>query len=266
MTVRIEAVEPEVRRVHCRTLRGAAVGYDVSAYLVRGVLVDTGFARVRDELMDAVRELSPRGAMLTHWHEDHAGNAPAFVKAGIPLALDARCESILRERPHIALYRSLIWGTTPRLTTPVVPFDPSPLEIIPTPGHTADHQVLWDPERRILASGDLFLGVKVRVAHEHESPRQLLASLRRVAALEPRLLLDAHRGPVTNVASLLRAKIGWMEETMGEMLALARAGADEREIRERVLGSEDFVGRVSFGEYSKLAFVRGVLREEGEER
>jgi ribonuclease/clavin/mitogillin len=265
MTVRIETVEPDVLRVHCRTLRGTAVGYDVSAYLMRGVLVDTGFARVRDEVMGAVRELSPRGAVVTHWHEDHAGNAPAFVAAGIPVCLHPRCEAILRERPHIALYRSLIWGATPPLTAPVVSFDPLPLEIIATPGHTADHQVVWDAERRILASGDLFLGVKVRVAHEQESPRQLLESLRRVAALEPRLLLDAHRGPLMNAVPLLRAKIGWMEETMGKMLALARAGADAREIRQRVLGSEDFVGRVSFGEYSKLAFVRGVLREDGKE-
>src|SRR5471032_1680567 len=179
MTVRIEAVEPDVLRVHCRTLRGTAVGYDVSAYLVHGVLVDTGFARVRNEVMGAVRQIAPRGAVVTHWHEDHAGNAPAFVAAGIPLALDSGCEAILRERPHIALYRSIIWGATPRLVAPVTAFDPSPLQVIATPGHTADHQVLWDAERRILASGDLFLGVKVRVAHEHESPRQLLGSLRR---------------------------------------------------------------------------------------
>jgi len=261
MTVHVETVERDVLRVHCRSWRGNAVGYDVSAYLVRGVLVDTGFPRVRGDVMTAVEQIAPRGAVVTHWHEDHAGNAPAFVAAGIPLLLDARCESTLRERPHIALYRSLTWGVTPPLAAPVVPFDASPLEVIPTPGHTADHQVLWDAERRILASGDLFLGVKVRVAHEHESPRRLLESLRRVAALEPRLLLDAHRGPLTNVVPLLQAKIEWMEATMGEMLALARMGAEEGEIQQRVLGSEEFVGRVSFGEYSKLAFVRAVLRD-----
>jgi glyoxylase-like metal-dependent hydrolase (beta-lactamase superfamily II) len=263
MSVAVERVEAGVVRLRCRSWRGVAVGYDVSAYVVRGVLVDTGFPRVSDEFLAAMRDMAPRGAVVTHWHEDHSGSAPALAAAGMPLALDPRCEATLREHPAVALYRSAIWGRAPRLTAPVVPFDPAPLQLIATPGHTPDHQVLWDAERGIVASGDLFLGVKVRVAHEHESPRRLVESLRRVAALEPRLLLDAHRGPLTNVVPLLRAKIDWMEAVMGEMLALSRTGAGEREIGRRVLGREDVVGWASFGEYSKLAFVRAVLHEEG---
>jgi glyoxylase-like metal-dependent hydrolase (beta-lactamase superfamily II) len=131
--------------------------------------------------------------------------------------------------------------------------------VIATPGHTADHQVLWDPERRILASGDLFLGVRVRVAHEHEAPDVLIASLRAAADLEPRLLLDAHRGPLANAESMLRAKVAWMEETLGGIRRLASEGVSEREIRRRMLGAEEFVGWVSFGEYSKRSFVRTAL-------
>jgi glyoxylase-like metal-dependent hydrolase (beta-lactamase superfamily II) len=249
MSVTVEPVagQEEVLRLRCRSWRGVAVGYDVSAYVLRGVLVDTGFPRVSDEFLAATRGMALRGAVVTHWHEDHSGNAPALAAAGMPLALDPRCEATLRARPD----------------APIVPFDPTPLQLIPTPGHTPDHQVVWDGERGIVASGDLFLGVKVRVAHEHESPKLVVDSLRRVAALEPRRLLDAHRGPLTNVVPLLRAKIDWMEETIGEMLALAHAGATEREIRRRVLGGEELVGWASFGEYSKVAFVRAVVREAG---
>jgi glyoxylase-like metal-dependent hydrolase (beta-lactamase superfamily II) len=261
MSITVEPVETDVIRLRCRSWRGVAVGYDVSAYVMRGVLVDTGFPRVSAEFVAAVRGMGLRGAVVTHWHEDHSGSTPALAAAGMPMALDPRCEVMLRAQPAVALYRSQIWGRTPRLVAPVAPFDPAPLQLLTTPGHTADHQVVWDAERGIVASGDLFLGVKVRVAHEHESPRMLVESLRRVAALEPRLLLDAHRGPLTNVAPLLRAKIDWMEEVMGEILALSRAGAAEREIRQRVLGSEDLVGWASFGEYSKLAFVRAVLKD-----
>jgi glyoxylase-like metal-dependent hydrolase (beta-lactamase superfamily II) len=221
---------------------------------------------VSGELLEAARALAPRGAVVTHWHEDHAGSTPALAAAGMPLALDPRCEATLRAHPAVALYRSAIWGRTPPLRAPIVPFDPAPLQLIPTPGHTDDHQVLWDAEREIVASGDLFLGVKVRVAHEHEAPRLLVESLRRVAALRPRLLLDAHRGPLTKVGPLLRAKIDWMEETIGEIVALSRAGAGEHEIRRRVLGREDLVGRASFGEYSKLAYVRAVLNDVNGER
>jgi hypothetical protein len=124
--------------------------------------------------------------------------------------------------------------------------------------------VVWDDERRILDSGDLFLGVKVRIAHRHESPRLLVQSLRVVAALEPRLLLDAHRGVLHQPTPLLRAKIAWMEETIGAIETLAMQGLDEHEIRRRVLGREEFTGYLSVGEYSRQALVHAVLHERAE--
>ncbi len=250
-----------MQRLALSNWQGRAAGYEVSAYVMRGVLVDTGFPRVRREVLQAVRALGPRGAIVTHWHEDHSGNSPALAAAGLPLRMHADCEAALRARPQIGLYRRAIWGRAPRLSAPLMEFDPAPLEVIPTPGHTTDHQVVWDAERGIVASGDLFLGVKVRVAHAHESPSALLASLRTVVSLEPRLLLDAHRGVVENPLLVLRAKISWMEETMGEIRKLAASGADEGEIQRRVLGTESSVGWVSLREYSKISLVRTILRE-----
>lgn len=261
MTLAARQIEPGIVRLELSNWRGRAVGYDVSAYLMHGVLVDSGFPGVRGEFLDAVRSLHPRGVVVTHWHEDHAGNAPELAAFGLPVRMHERCEATLRARPSIRAYRRIVWGQTARLTAPLVSFDPAPLQIIETPGHTEDHLVVWDPERRVLASGDLFLGVKVRVAHLHESPRTLLQSLRTVAALEPRILLDPHRGAVDNATALLRAKIGWMEETIGRIRTLAAEGCSEREIQTRVLGREPFVGWVSFGEYSKRSLVRAVLRE-----
>ena len=241
--------------------QGRAAGYDVSAFLMRGVLVDTGFPRVRRDVLEVVRDLAPKGAIVTHWHEDHSGNAPALAALGFPLSMHPDCEAMLRARPRIGLYRRSIWGRTPRLSVPVTRFDPAPLQIVATPGHTKDHQVVWDEEHGIVASGDLFLGVKVRVAHRHESPSALLASLRTVVSMAPRLLLDAHRGVVEHPVPALRAKIAWMEETIGSIRELSRSGAGEGEIRQRVLGSESLVGWVSAREYSKLSLVHAVLRE-----
>jgi glyoxylase-like metal-dependent hydrolase (beta-lactamase superfamily II) len=233
----------------------------VSAYVLRGVLVDTGFPRARRDLLGAIEALPLRGVVVTHWHEDHAGNLPVLASRGIPALLHPDCERQLRARPAIRSYRRLVWGRTPRLSTPLLPFDPAPLRLLHTPGHTADHQVVWDPERGIVAGGDLYLGVKVRIAHSHESPRALLASLRSVAALEPRLLLDAHRGVMERPAAALRAKVDWMEETIGEVERLAAQGVSEREIARRVLGREDVVGVASFGEYSKRSLVCGILAD-----
>ncbi len=261
VTLRAEEIEPGVVRLAFSSWRGRTVGYEVSTYLIDGVLVDTGFPIVADELFAAAATRSPRGVIVTHWHEDHAGNAARLAELGIPIRMHPLCEAALRERPTIRFYRQFVWGRSPRLAAPLRDFDPTPLQVIAAPGHTEDHVVVWDAARGIVASGDLYLGVKVRVAHPHESPGALLRSLRMVMALEPRLLLDAHRGVVRNPVPMLAAKIAWMEETIGAITELASSGCGEREIQRRVLGRESFVGWVSRGEYSKRSFVRSVLRD-----
>jgi ribonuclease/clavin/mitogillin len=255
-------IEPGVVRLRLRSWQGRLAGYEVSTYLLHGVLVDTGFPRGGTALATALDALRPRGAIVTHWHEDHAGNAPMLAARGLPLRMQPAGEAVLRARPPVKLYRRVVWGWTPRLDAMLHDFDPAPLEIVPLPGHTTDHVGVWDAERRILVSGDLFLGVKVRVAHRHEAPRRLLASLRAAAALEPRLLLDAHRGPVCDATAALRAKIAWMEETIAAIEARHARGERPRAIARRVLGREGLVGHASRGEYSKLAFVEAVLDEQ----
>ena len=237
------------------------MGYEVSAYLLRGVLVDTGCAHGRSEMSAAVAELRPGGAVVTHWHEDHAGNVEALAALGVPLRMHSECEATLRRRPSIGAYRHFVWGRPPRLVSALHEFDPAPLEVLKLPGHSPDHVAVWDAERGILVSGDLFLGVKVRVAHRHESPRRLLASLRAAAALGPRLLLDAHRGPVSNASAVLRAKIQWLDATIDAIAERAARGERPRAIARRVLGRESWVGYVSAGEYSSRAFVAAVLDE-----
>lgn len=263
MSLHVETIEQEVLRLHMGSWQGRLAGYEVSAYVVRDVLIDSGAPRIRADVLDVVRRLAPRGAIITHCHEDHAGNAAELAAMGLPLLMDPSCEQALRHPERIGAYRRLVWGSAHALTAPVQSFDPSPLAVLPLPGHTREHLVVWDAERRILVGGDLFLGVKVRIAHGSESPRRLIESLRAAAALEPRLLLDAHRGAVYEPVPLLRAKIAWMEETLGRIDALHERGLDERAITRCVLGREELVGWISRGEYSKRAFVRAVLRHEG---
>lgn len=261
MSLRVELIEPGVTRLHMRSWQGRLAGYEVSAYVMGGVLVDTGAPRGWRDLQPAMRRLGVRGAIITHLHEDHAGNAAELAGMGVPLLMHPSAEAALRHPERIGLYRRIVWGTPRALTGSVRSFDPAPLEVLHLPGHTEEHLAVWDEERRILAGGDLFLGVKVRVAHGGESPQRLVESLRTAAALSPRLLLDAHRGAVRDPVPLLRAKIDWMETTIGEIRALHARGVGEREITRRVLGREELVGVVSRGEYSKREFVRAVISD-----
>src|SRR5829696_2654275 len=130
MSLSVEGIEAGVTRLRMRSWRGALVGYDVSAYFVGDVLIDTGFPRAARAFDAAVRTIRPRGVVVTHWHEDHAGNVPALAALGLPAAMHAECEEQLRERPPIRLYRREVWGQTAPLTAALEQFDPSPLATI----------------------------------------------------------------------------------------------------------------------------------------
>ena len=255
------SVHGAVTRLHMSTWRSKVSGYDVSAYLVDGVLVDTGFPRVAEELGALVASVCPRGVVVTHGHEDHAGNADYLARRGLPMWITGATEEELHATRDMRWYRRFTWGLSDPLRTEPIPFDPAPLEVIATPGHSDDHQVVWDPERRLLFSGDLFLGVKIRLARLGERPRAHIASLRRVAALEPVRMFDAHRGPLDDAAALLRAKAEWMEETVAGISRRIEDGESDEVIRREVLGKEPSERWMSRGDYAKVRLVQAVRME-----
>ena len=259
MTLQIER-HGDVTRLRMSSVRTRAASLDVSTYVVRGVMIDAGFARARSELLRAVREIGVRGVILTHWHEDHAGNVIDFDALKIPVAMRRETETILRERPDIQLYRRVVWGWPPRLTHGSWDFDTDGLQTIHTPGHSDDHQVVWDPGTRTLFSGDLWLGVRSRVLHSTEDPYQILESLRRVALLEPERMFDAHRGFIDDPVLAINAKIDWLGETMEKIAGRVRRGQSDRQIVREVLGGEELTGYVSRGDYSRRNLVRAVRR------
>lgn len=239
---------------------GRLAGVSVSVYVVRRVLIDTGFHRARAAVRELARTRRVSGAVVTHWHEDHAGNVAALAARGLPIALREDTEKTLRERPDIQSYRRLIWGRPPALTASIPRFEPMGFEEIHTPGHSPDHQVVWDTQTGTLFSGDLWLGVRARVFHVAEDPRQIVESLRRAAALEPERMFDAHRGLVQKPASALLARAEWLAETIGLIENEIAAGRSDREIVRFVLGGEETASYVSFGEYARANFVRAVRR------
>ena len=176
----------DVTQVLMSSVVGRSIGYDVSAYLVRGVLVDVGFPLAARALGRYLTRARPDGILITHHHEDHGGNAELAARTKIPIGASDATLALLQEPEHLALHRRVIWGSPPPLRTPILRFASDALRLVPTPGHAPDHHVVWDAERETMFGGDLFLGVKVRAAHPDERPKQLARSLRHAASLRPR--------------------------------------------------------------------------------
>jgi glyoxylase-like metal-dependent hydrolase (beta-lactamase superfamily II) len=74
------------------------------------------------------------------------------------------------------------------------------LRVIWTPGHSPGHVCLYDPQRRVLFSGDHILEhitPNIGWHDDHDALGDYLASLDRIAALEIDLILPAHGAPFT---------------------------------------------------------------------
>lgn len=246
--------------------RSRVIGYSVHAYLVRGVLVDSGFPAAHRAIRRLVREMTPRGAMITHQHEDHAGNVELLASMSVPLAIGAGTARAISQPQHIGLYRKAAWTAMPPLRSAWRAFDDPALELVSTPGHSPDHHAVWDHHTDTLFAGDAFLGVKVRVAHTYEDPRAHVRSLRAMIERRPARMFCGHRGLVPDPCGALRAKANWMTETIGTIETLHASGVAISEIRQRVLGQRGFTHLVSAGDYSPDNIVHAVIRGVSEAR
>src|SRR4029077_17380166 len=121
-------------------------------------------------------------------------NVDVVARLGIPMRMVPATLADLQEGKRLRLYRRLVWGRPRRLPSGLEPveLDEPALTMVHTPGHSADHHVVWDAERGHLFGADLFIGVKVRVLAPWEDPRVHAASLRAAIALRPKRLFDAH--------------------------------------------------------------------------
>jgi glyoxylase-like metal-dependent hydrolase (beta-lactamase superfamily II) len=249
-----------VREIEMSTPISRAAGYRVSAFVHRGILIDTGMPWARSALWATLQREPVSGAIVTHYHEDHAGNLSFLAERGLPITVSSDTLAAHQALRRLPLYRWLTWGP-PRPTSVSPTPAEHPFELVPTPGHTADHQAVWDADAGILFSGDLFLGVKATLAHPTESPGQILTSVRRALALGPDQVFDAHRGPIRNPREALRAKAEWLEATIAAVRAAVSRGAPDRVIVNELLGGEGLTAAASRGEVSKENFVAAIRRE-----
>jgi len=255
-----------ITRLHlARTLLGRPL-YAVNAYLVDGLLIDTGCPATAPELVAWCRGQEVRRAINTHHHEDHAGGDHALDKAlGLPIAAPPEALPILANYYRLQVYRRAVWGQ-PRdvVVEPLgelVETGRYRFEVIPTPGHCPDHVCLFEREQGWLFGGDLFIHEQVRYLRADEDVWGILSSLRRALALRPNLLICAHAGFVEDACGAIARKIAYWEGLAAQARALRAEGASLREVSDGLLGTESLMTRITREHFSKINLIRALLEE-----
>ncbi len=292
LPLRAEVTRP-VEGVACLRINNAATrflsrfggGFDYAvSYLVDDtLLVDTGFPWARRCLRQTLIRLGAdrtlRQVVNTHYHEDHTGNNDLLAElTGAEILAHPLAVPEIRYPPSLPWYRHFLFGPAPgaevrpvgeRLRTARFEF-----EVHHLPGHCPGHICLFEPRKRWLFSGDLYIAPDLDSQLADADGPQWIESLDRAIALAPGCLFDAHGVVVVGekeVAELLSRKRDFLRELRRRVLGAARRAGSIREITRKVFNRRDLVDLLSRGDgwlslltgsdFSRGNLVKSFLRE-----
>ena len=195
----------------------------INVYLAEDVLIDAGrrwdSRRIAKQIEG--RELSM--VALTHVHPDHQGCAKEVCEAcGIPLAcheadvdtMEGRREVAATAAP-IAKFFGRLWQGPPHKVDRVLHEgdEVAGFRVVHAPGHAPGEVIFFRERDRVAICGDVirnitYVSMRTRLA---EPPRDLTPdpaenrrSIRKLAALEPSLILPGHGPAVTDMGAFRR--------------------------------------------------------------
>jgi glyoxylase-like metal-dependent hydrolase (beta-lactamase superfamily II) len=132
---------------------------------------------------------------------------------------------------------------------------------VETPGHAPSHVCLWQPERRLLISGDHLLGrvsIYFDFGHTPDPVGEFLASLDRVETLGARLCLSGHGRTFTDVQGHIAANRTEVADGLAAIEEALRGGAPATayEVVRRVHGESASPAQASWWMQVTLAYLR----------
>jgi glyoxylase-like metal-dependent hydrolase (beta-lactamase superfamily II) len=240
-------------------------GGTVSAYLVDGLLIDSGPAHTAEELTEFLKGKGVKTVVNTHYHEDHiAANALLKERYGVELLAHHLAVNKINKPATLYPYQEEVWGyPVPsqvkeignNITTQHFRF-----EVIYTPGHDRDHICLFEPKHGWIFTGDLFVGTRPNVVRPMDDVRQIIADLKKVKDLKPQILFPAPGNVRTEPVPVLERTIRYLEDLGQKVMELHDKGLSPAEIMKQIFGNEAPIAELTQQQFSSLNMVKSFLK------
>ncbi|MFW5912044.1 MAG: MBL fold metallo-hydrolase [Candidatus Hadarchaeota archaeon] len=192
-------------------------GYDSNVYLVRdekNVIIDAGTGDNFDYVMESLRELKFDPSELdilinTHCHYDHVGGDPCFVdETGCRILASEGTAEFLKNGDEDAILLEMFNAEMQLVEVDatledgqLLDFGKYRLRVIHTPGHSTDCISLYEPDEKVLFSGDTVFGNGIgRVDLPYSDRDEMRESLRKLSELSVSELYPGHGPTVTRRA------------------------------------------------------------------
>lgn len=211
----------------------------VNSYIIKGedrfLVIDTGMNRpecrepMEEYLLSLDVDLERTDFFISHFHADHLGLVSELFRPTSKVYLSAEDDFMFRDPNHWngMAETALINGFPEDMVHEAIKRHPGykyhaehtfkstiikdgdtigiggyRLRCVATPGHTPGHMCLYEPEKRLLFSGDHILETitpNISLWAEKRNPlKEYLKSLEKVYAMEVKQVLPGHREPFTH--------------------------------------------------------------------
>jgi hydroxyacylglutathione hydrolase len=197
----------------------------INVFLLEDVLIDSASRHAGRRILRQLRGRKVTAHALTHAHPDHQGSSKEICEAlGVPFwvgerdADAAENPDLIKQRqpnhPVARFYDRIFRGPGRRVDRILREGDEvAGFQVLDSPGHSAGHVSYWRESDRVLVLGDVINNMDVITAvpglHEPKpyltpDPAENRRSIRKLAALEPALVLFGHGAPLRDTDKLRR--------------------------------------------------------------
>ncbi|HEX4466421.1 MAG TPA: MBL fold metallo-hydrolase [Solirubrobacteraceae bacterium] len=195
----------------------------INVYVIGDVLIDAATRQGERRISKQIAGTKLNAHALTHAHPDHQGASHALcTKLGLPLWCGERDVHAMETPGAISnsqmpgwmnSFQKRFWTGPPHPVARALKEgdDVAGFTVLDCPGHSAGHVAYWRESDRVLILGDVLNNINVRtgIPGLNEPPEVFTpdparnrVSVRRLAALRPRLACFGHGAPLSDPGKL----------------------------------------------------------------